>query len=377
MPDARCPETMLAGLVTGRIAPPRALDFLAAALAAARAHGLVALVHERLRATCWQDLSESARQLWWRAASADAAAALRRDLHLRETLDLLAEAGVHPLIIKGAALAQTHYPSPGLRPRGDSDLWITDGDRITLDRTLLGAGYEIPLGIDGDLIRHQTSYVRRFGDCGFALVYDAHWRISNRAAVVHSKALDYTFCASRAMAVKALGPNARALADEDALLLACVHLVGHHAQEQRLIWLYDIHLLVEAMDGSCFRGFATLAEESGFAAVCKDVIRRSAGYFDTRSTDAAAWCEEPESVGGAAVPSIRLGYATASDVLWSNLRALPSWSQRIGYVVQTAWPSASYMTRRYAIDRPWKLPYYYLKRLVCGLAKLGRRPGAA
>ncbi len=377
MSDAHCPEATLAGLVTGRMVPPPAPEFLEAALAAARGHGLGALVHERLRTTCWQDLPESVRQRWWRAASAEAAAALWRDLHLRETLDRLAEAGVQPLIIKGAALAQTHYPSPGLRPRVDSDLWIADADRITLDRTLLGAGYEAPLSIDGDLIMHQTSYVRRSGDFGFALVYDVHWRISNGAAVVHSKAFDYALCASRAVEIKALGHHARTLADEHALLLACVHLVGHHAHEQRLIWLYDVHLLVEAMDGSCFRGFATMAEESGFAAVCKDAIRRSAGYFDTLSADAAAWCEEPESVREAAIPSIRLGYTTASEVLWSDLRALPSWSQRFGYVVQTAWPSATYMKRRYGIDRRWKLPFYYLKRLVRALAKLVRRPGAA
>lgn len=79
----------------------------------------------------------------------------------------------------------------------------------------------------------------------------------------------------------------------------------------------------------------------------------------------------------AAIPSIRLGYTTASEVLWSDLRALPSWSQRFGYVVQTAWPSATYMKRRYGIDRRWKLPFYYLKRLVRALAKLVRRPGAA
>jgi hypothetical protein len=224
---------------------------------------------------------------------------------------------------------------------------------------------------------HQRSYVKRSGDRALLHVYDVHWRISNRAAVVHSKAFDYASCASRAVEIAALGPNARTLADEDALLLACVHLMAHHAHDQRLIWLYDIHLLVAAMDGTRFRGFATLAEETGFAAVCKDAIRRSCGFFDTRSADAAAWCEGPGSAGGAAALSIRLGYVTASGVLWSNLRALPSWGERARYVVQTAWPSPSYMRRRYAVDRPWKLPYYYLKRLVRAFAKLGRRPGAA
>jgi hypothetical protein len=87
-----------------------------------------------------------------------------------------------------------------------------------------------------------------------------------------------------------------------------------------------------------------------------------------------AWLEAAELADTPASRPIDLAYGTRSEVLWSDLRALPGWSERASFLLQNLWPSRDYMMRRYAIDRRWKLPYYRVKRLVSGLEKLRRAP---
>ena len=66
-----------------------------------------------------------------------AAVELLRKRELLEVLRALDDAGVAPLLLKGAALAYSIYPSPVLRPRADTDLLIPDDDRERLEQALL------------------------------------------------------------------------------------------------------------------------------------------------------------------------------------------------------------------------------------------------
>ena len=54
----------------------------------------------------------------------------------------------------------------------------------------------------------------------------------------------------------------------DALAIACIHRVAHHGDEQRLIWLYDIHLLAGALTAAEAEDFLSLAAAKRIRAVC-------------------------------------------------------------------------------------------------------------
>src|SRR5215831_10265345 len=84
----------------------------ASVLAAAREEGVFLLLADRL----WREVfADELRD----AAAIDAL----RTRELRVVLAALADARVDAVVLKGAALAHTHYPRPELRPRVDTDLF--------------------------------------------------------------------------------------------------------------------------------------------------------------------------------------------------------------------------------------------------------------
>ena len=94
---------------------------------------------------------------------------------------------------------------------------------------------------------------------GSSVDVDLHWRSSNSPAL--ARLMDYEEMQARAVPVPSLGPAAFAPCPVHALLFACIHRAGHeHAPmyvdgvavpvKDRLIWLYDIHLLASKMQGA-------------------------------------------------------------------------------------------------------------------------------
>jgi hypothetical protein len=278
------------------------------------------------------------------------------------------------LILKGTALAYSIYPAPVLRPRADTDLLIRDGDREDLERTFLALGYGKPGTISGELVRYQCGYVRedRFG---VEHVFDVHWRISNTQ--LFARALDYEELAARASAIPGLGARARGLSLPDALLLACMHRAHHiHApyyadgisyrDEDRLIWVYDIHLLVEAMSPSMLRNFAELAENRGMRTICRDGLMRAQACFGTRIPGELRPVLAGRGATEASAAHLRRGGARH---FLTELRSLPGWRARATLVGEHLFPPATYMLDKYRVTgRAW-LPMLYLHRGIHGAWK--------
>ena len=83
-----------------------------------------------------------------------------RARELRDVVERLREHGIQPVLMKGAALAYTHYRRPELRPRTDVDLMIPDGARERVARCLTTIGYRRPPEIDGDVAIGQCHFVK-------------------------------------------------------------------------------------------------------------------------------------------------------------------------------------------------------------------------
>jgi hypothetical protein len=366
------PATLIGQILSGRSVEwpygpdPAAVDRF---LDAARLHDVQPLLHQRLRAAApvgrWP--SEVAEHLA-QAAGAQAALECLRHGELAHVLHTLSDRGLSPLVMKGAALAHTHYPSPAYRPRGDTDLLLPADARGAARRALEDLGYEPVNVTSGALVSYEFTMTKT-DRWGVEHLVDVHWRVNNRQAFAST--LSYDELAAAAVTVADLG--ARVLAPAHALLLACMHRVTHfgapffdggqHQFGDRLIWLYDIHLLASAMPQAESIEFERLAVDRSMAAVCLDGLCRAAGVFATElpaNLVAGLTAASQTERGASPFAHGRLA-AMAHD-----LRTLPRWRDRLRLVLEHFLPPADYMLRKYpAHGRAW-LPWLYVRRATGG-----------
>ncbi len=208
-------------------------------IAAACRHRVHLLVADSLSVEERSDpeAAELARELR-QAAAFD----LRSAQAIGDLLEAFAAAGVDALLMKGAGLAHTVYSAPYLRARVDTDVLIEPDAVDRAEQVLAAAGWHRPVERHVELTAAQRHYTRDHAR-GPLDHLDLHWRIAN--PLVFARALSFAELRGRAIPVPGLGPHARTLGLADALLLACLHRVAHHADEIQLLWLWDVHLLIQ------------------------------------------------------------------------------------------------------------------------------------
>ncbi|HSL20672.1 MAG TPA: nucleotidyltransferase family protein [Vicinamibacterales bacterium] len=285
-------------------------------------------------------------------------------LELERVLSALDRAGIRAAVMKGGALAYTHYASPALRPRVDADVLIARSSRSSAGAALEALGYEpIPI-TSGDLVMHQGTYVRTDG--GARHVVDVHWEVSNPQ--VFARALPSGELLAASVPVAPLGDAARAPSAVHSLAIACIHRVAHH-QRDRLIWIHDIHLLADRFNDAECEAFAALCAARQLNAVCAQglaVAERCFGGEGTarllaRMGGRAVAAQEP-SAAFAAKPMRKL------DVLRSDLATLSGWPARLTLLREHLFPPPDYIRARYGIKSAALLPFSYAWRIVRGAA---------
>ena len=291
---------------------------------------------------------------------AAAALSLAAERDLTEICDAAHRHGLDALLLKGAALAYTHYPEPHLRPYNDIDLLIRQDDRDRAAAMLSDIGYARDVETDAEFWSGQRHYVKT--TASGRVMADVHWRVANPLVFADAFAFDEAW--SRSIAVPGLGLHARTLAAADSLLLACLHRVAHHQDRVQLLCLWDIHLLVSHMSGEELAQFASSAIRARLGVVCARSLALSRECFGTAvpadvMTELQAATNEPSAafVGASLSPF---------DVARADLAALPSWRDRASLVREHLFPSATYMRRRYPRWPAALLPIAYVHRMVRG-----------
>jgi hypothetical protein len=326
-------------------------------------HGVLPLIQERVTAApaapavLRTRLEEKARQ--------ETLADLLREAELRQALAALDRAGTSPLIMKGTHLAYTHYARPDLRPRQDTDLLVPHAALPAAHEALSALGYEKQGGVTGDFVSSQSLYVKRL-ERAPTNILDVHWKIAN--AQVFADVLGHEELARSAISIPALGPAARGLSNVHALLLACVHRMAHHLDSDRLIWLYDIHIVGQRLTPDEWTAFAALAADRQVVAVCRRSLERARDQFSTE-VPSAVW-EHPRWRSAGKEPSA--GYLAPRrrvDAVADDLRALSTWTARWRLAREHLFPPSSYMRDVYAPASRAPLAYLYVRRLVLGARK--------
>ncbi|MGQ0732589.1 MAG: nucleotidyltransferase domain-containing protein [Acidobacteriota bacterium] len=328
--------------------------------AAAESHGVLPLVADVLRTSA--NVPEAFRRTAIEAARPLVAAALVREVALRELIAALEGAGITALVFKGAWLAYAHYRRPDLRPRLDTDVLVHPAQRRATHALLVSMGYTPDVLASTGLVMHQRAYARRVQG-GLPDVVDLHWRLTNPEVFGHALSFEELLAESRC--VPSLG--LRGFGNVHTLLVACVHRAAHHPGDERLMWLYDVDLLARALDDQDWRRVVDLAVERRIWTVCDATLRRCIDVFGTR-IPVDVWSEAGARSKATTEPTA--AYVTRRrsrlHAVVDDVRALPTWGERYRLLRDYAFPPVDYMREVYAPASTMPLPYLYARRMVLG-----------
>jgi len=203
--------------------------------------------------------------------------AARRQSELPTILRTLRDAGITPILLKGAHFATTVYPEPLLRPMDDFDILVRQVELAAAEQALRGAGYEssrtesIP---EVCAVEHSLPTLLQRGTCPIEL----HWTIARPSARIP---VDLDGLWNRAHPIAVAAEPAYVLAPEDALLHICLHAAVLHLFDQGLRPLLDIAALLDrygtTMDWAAVESRARAWKVERAVYLLLDLTRREAG----------------------------------------------------------------------------------------------------
>ena len=343
-------------------------------------HGVQPLLHHLLKSqqVNAQGWPREVLEEFHRVAIGQAMWELRHQALLKQVLEHLAALGVQPVLFKGTALAYDLYPSPVLRSRGDTDLIVAIHDRERVAEALQRLGFKRESSVSGNYLSYQESFTYTEVS-GTAHCLDLHWRINNSQLL--AKLFSYEELRAQALALTALSPHAKGAGAVHALLLACMHRSTHkqapyyvdgvaHYSGDRLIWLYDIHLLAEKLTRAEQEEFISLANQKGLKAVCLEGLTLAQNYFGTHIAKAVI-----RALTQPGPPEPVAHYMESATVrrLWLDLCAIDGLQGKLGFLYENLFPSTNYMREKYPDSSATPLPWLYLRRMTGGVMKLLKR----
>ncbi len=237
-----------------------------------------------------------------------------REAPLARAFTVLRAAGIEPILGKGWAVARL-YPSPGLRPMGDIDLYVPWAD-MGRARAALDADGDSPVDLHA----------------GFAELDDR-------------PAKDLL---SRSECVSLGGEALRVFGAEDHMRLLCLHLLRHGAI--RPLWLVDVALALESrgksFDWDCYLAGEGWRREAAVVALglAHAVLGASLGRVppQVRAEGAPSW------IAAAVLSEWERGRPPHGARTPFLLERPARWAQAI----RLRWPNAIEAT--YATGAPWR-----------------------
>jgi len=336
-----------------------------------RYHGVAALLHEQGP----QDASWPLKII--HALRSDAVGHAIWELSHQQVLTrlvlALAEKNIAPLFFKGTALAYDLYANPVWRSRGDSDLLVAPRDLNQFRDIALSQGFQREHAVPGEFISYEECWTLQ-GQDGAAHALDVHRKINNSELL--SRLFTYDELLKSARPIPALCAGAVGLGHVQALLVACMHRAVHanspyytegvpYYGGNRLIWLYDIHLLSRALTEQDWTVFVALARGKGLAGICLDGLQWTQSIF---GTDVPAVVKSALATPSNEKPTI---YLTSGRLRqeWMNFKALEGASTKTVFLKELIFPPEAYMRWKYPDAAASSLIALYARRSVGGVAK--------
>lgn len=280
----------------------------------------------------------------------------------RRVVSALVDAGATVLVLKGALLAQTVYPRPESRLRGDLDLLTEPAQLEKVESTLVALGYRRPMAVQSPMPLRQRLWTRSEDRETFSV--DLHWDLRNHPAL--QGRLDFQALLRHAEPLPGLGHGALGMGRPHALLNASMHYFNDYANDRPRLWLFDKDLLWRAMTPDERATTMQIARECGLAGLLAASMLRARRHFDTPVTDS-----EIESLRASGAGQWCTGLVRANEARWSAywfaLRSEPGLRRKLFRIRYGLFPPASYMRQLYPDGSRLGLLGLYTRRLRASL----------
>ena len=225
-------------------------------LACASQHGVLGVIDRQL--TAQPQLPPDVRETTERRLAIDRLWQEHMRRGLEDAVGALAQAGVETCAMKGPVLAARLYPPSTIRHCLDIDLLVRPDDFDRAMAALTGAGYTTETGVSATYRRLHAHHL------GFSRPATAPIELHFRAFAGFGVVLAADVLFDRAEPFQLNGHlTVLAPSPEDDFLYLATHAAGHSFI--RLVWLYDLKLLVERYPSLDWDHIARRADTLGVA----------------------------------------------------------------------------------------------------------------
>jgi hypothetical protein len=339
----------------------------------ARTWQVAPLLHHAWRNQGPPNLPDALRDQLHQSYRRTAVEALVQQRELNERLlPAFAAAQIPVLLLKGAALAHTLYPAPGLRPMVDLDLLTRRASVDAAAEQLLQLGYtERVKPWDGAESSHHRLFI---GPQPQPVVVELHWSIVGAPSDWFAPPMEWFWERCETLQISDGNGHLREglSLDPTAMLL---HLAAHIALQHgiaraKLLWFYDLHLLLdrqgERIDWDLVWAQARTWE---WDTALYTALTATRARFGTPLPD----LEVPRRSGrGADLVQARGSSLSLNRMVGDFLRLR---SKTLAQRVQLSWrllfPDPDYMRYRYKPNPAWIWPLMYPMRWWRGIVGLG------
>ena len=342
-------------------------------------HGVSALLFTRPAAMA--ALPEAIRAAARQQALAEAMWDLQHRHVLAPLIEDLSREGIRVAVLKGTALACSVYPSPALRPRADTDLLADPAQAGAVHAVFRRHGFRRDAdsfaGTGAGVIRQEAWKAEV---AGTTQALDLHWGLMNAWSL--SDLLPTDEILSTALPLPGLSPNARRIADEAALYHACIHRAVHvqspyhvgersHYGGDRLIWFYDMHLLVPHLGRADWMRLIGRCRKDDTADLCLEALERTVMLFGSAVPPDVLAALRALPKGGRV--SDHLLHAQGTRRFLSDLAHVPGTRRKLGLIRMVLLPPAEFMRAKYPDSASWPLWTLYLRRIAGRLRRRGEK----
>jgi hypothetical protein len=264
------------------------------------------------------------------------------------------------IILKGGALGVTIYPDIALRPMGDLDLLIAPDAVECATRALIEQGYVAYAEMAHGFANRFSVAQAFFKKGNRPSQIDLHWHAFTTP--YYFERIPVEWFQRRTMEISINNRRAFAFSPTAQLLHLSAHYMMH--SYQRLIWSYDLALLVSRCYGQIdWEDIIESAEEFGLSQVLYEVlsevrerwgIRVPVAYYERLRTTQMPWRG-------------RMIFAATNRLSDAELDVLKGLGlkgarRKSAYWLRVMFPSRGYMQTRYQINNRGLMPLYYLRR---------------